>query len=157
QTAKAGEALRESEERYRSLFSAATDAIFTLDRLGTLTSVNAAAERLWHLEAGHVMGARWETVLPFETHEAVTEQIKRAVAGESCALETSFRRSDGGRGFVAMTISPLVEDGRTTAVLGIVRDVSEQRQVQAQLLQAEKMSAIGQLVGGMAHEINNPL
>jgi two-component system NtrC family sensor kinase len=50
-----------------------------------------------------------------------------------------------------------VEGGATVAVLGIVRDVTDQQRVQAQLLQAEKMSAIGQLVGGMAHEINNPL
>jgi len=157
QTAKAGEALRESEERYRRLFSAATDAIFTLDRHGHIASLNEAAERLWRVRAAEVVGARWDEVLPFESPAMVSEQIARAVAGGSCAFEAWLRRPDAGRGVVAMTISPLVEEGRTTAVLGIVRDVSEQRRVQAQLLQAEKMSAIGQLVGGMAHEINNPL
>lgn len=157
QTAKAGEALRESEERYRRLFSGATDAIFTLDRHGSITSFNDAAERLWSVRAREVVGARWDQALPFETPAMVAEQIARAMAGESCAFEAWLRRHDAERGVVAMSISPLVEEGRTTAVLGIVRDVSDQRRVQSQLLQAEKMSAIGQLVGGMAHEINNPL
>lgn len=157
QTARAGEALRTSEERYRRLFSAASDAIVTLDRRGVITSFNEAAERVWNVQAEVAVGRRWDEVLFFDAPEMVDEQINRALAGESRAFEVSVRRPDGERGVVAMTISPLVEDGRVTTVLGIVRDVTEQRQVQAQLLQAEKMSAIGQLVGGMAHEINNPL
>ncbi len=157
QTALAAEALRKSEDRYRRLFSAASEAIFTLDREGRLTSLNAAAEQLWQVRADRSMGRRWDAVLPLEGSELVEEEIRRALGGESCALEVSFRSREGERGVVAMTISPLVEGGETTAVLGIVRDVTDQRRVQSQLLQAEKMSAIGQLVGGMAHEINNPL
>lgn len=157
QTAKAGAALRESEERYRRLFSAATDAIVTLDRQGTVTSFNEAAEALWNVSAARVVGVRWDRALAFEAPLMVAEQIARAMAGESCAFEAWIRRQDSERLVVAVSFSPLVEGGHTTAVLGIVRDVSEQRRVQSQLLQAEKMSAIGQLVGGMAHEINNPL
>ena len=157
QTAKAGEALRKSEERYRRLFSAATDAIVTLDRTGVITSFNEAAERLWHVRARTVVGGRWDVVLPFDAPEVVAEQVGRVLGGASCAFEAGLRRPDGERGVLALTISPLVEDGQTTTVLCIVRDVTDQRRVQAQLLQAEKMSAIGQLVGGMAHEINNPL
>ena len=152
QTAKAGEALRKSEERYRRLFSAATDAIVTLDRTGVITSFNEAAERLWHVHARTVVGGRWDVVLPFEAPEVVAEQVGRVLGGASCAFEAGLRRPDGERGVLALTISPLVEDGQTTTVLCIVRDVTDQRRVQAQLLQAEKMSAIGQLVGGMAHE-----
>ncbi|HSB53313.1 MAG TPA: ATP-binding protein, partial [Gemmatimonadales bacterium] len=157
QTAKAGAALRESEERYRRLFSAATDAIVTLDRQGMITSFNEAAEALWNVRAAEVVGNRWDKVLSFESPVMVAEQIARALTGESGSFEAWIRRHDAERCVVAMSFSPLVEDGSTTAVLGIVRDVSEQRRVQSQLLQAEKMSAIGQLVGGMAHEINNPL
>lgn len=157
QTARAGAALRESEERYRRLFSAATDAIVTLDRQGTVSSFNEAAEGLWNVRAATVVGLRWDQALAFDAPAAVAEQIARAMAGESCSLEAWIRRHDGERSVVAISFSPLVEEGSTTAVLGIVRDVSEQRRVQSQLLQAEKMSAIGQLVGGMAHEINNPL
>ncbi|HXW97974.1 MAG TPA: ATP-binding protein, partial [Gemmatimonadales bacterium] len=157
QTARAGEALRKSEERYRRLFSAASDAIFTLDRQGVITSFNEAAERVWSVKAPEAVGKPWGSVLKFEPGEMVSEQIRRALAGESCAFEVTVRRADGERGVVAMTISPLVEEGQVTTVLGIVRDVTDARRVQAQLLQAEKMSAIGQLVGGMAHEINNPL
>ncbi|MDZ4861946.1 MAG: GAF domain-containing protein [Gemmatimonadota bacterium] len=157
QTAMAGEALRKSEERYRRLFSAATDAIVTLDRTGVITSFNEAAERLWNVRARAVVGGRWDVVLPFDAPEVVAEQVGRVLGGASCAFEAGLRRPDGERGVLALTISPLVEDGLTTTVLCIVRDVTDQRRVQAQLLQAEKMSAIGQLVGGMAHEINNPL
>jgi PAS domain S-box-containing protein len=157
QTARAGEALRKSEERYRRLFRSASDAIFTLDREGTITSFNEAAERLWNVKVTEVVGSSWESILPFDSPAMVAEQIAHAVAGEQCAFEAWLRRPGGERRVVAMSISPLVEQGKTTAVLAIVRDVSEQRDVQAQLLQAEKMSAIGQLVGGMAHEINNPL
>ncbi|HTS86940.1 MAG TPA: GAF domain-containing protein [Gemmatimonadales bacterium] len=157
QTGRAGEALRKSEERYRRLFSGATDAIFTIDRQGVVTSFNQAAERVWNVRASSVVGRRWDTILAFEPVEMVAEQIGRALNGESCAFEVALRRSDGERGAVAMTISPLVEEGVVTTVLGIARDVTDARRVQAQLLQAEKMSAIGQLVGGMAHEINNPL
>ncbi len=157
QSVAAGQALRTSEERYRRLFSAATDGILTLDRSGILLSFNQAAERLWNVPAQAAVGRRWDEVLPFEDPAAVGEQVKRAQAGASSGFETGFRRQDGERGMVAITISPLVEDGQVTTVLAIVRDVTDARRVQAQLLQAEKMSAIGQLVGGMAHEINNPL
>lgn len=157
QTAAASQALRTSEERYRRLFSAATDAIFTLDRAGVILSFNESAERLWHVPAHTAVGRRWDEVLPFEAPAIVAEELGRALAGESRVFEAGIWRPEGERSVVALTISPLVEDGDVTAVLGIVRDVTDQRRVQAQLFQAEKMSAIGHLVGGMAHEVNNPL
>jgi len=157
QTAAASQALRTSEERYRRLFSAATDAIFTLDRAGVILSFNESAERLWHVPARTAVGQRWGAVLPFETPATVAEELGRALAGESRVFEAGTWRPTGERSVVALTISPLVEDGDVTAVLGIARDVTDQRRVQAQLFQAEKMSAIGHLVGGMAHEVNNPL
>lgn len=157
QTAAASQALRTSEERYRRLFSAATDAIFTLDRAGVILSFNESAERLWHIPARTAVGRRWGEALPFEAPAAVAEELGRALAGESRVLEAAIWRPEGERSVVALTISPLVEGGDVTAVLGIARDVTDQRRVQAQLIQAEKMSAIGHLVGGMAHEVNNPL
>ncbi len=157
QTARSTEALRRSEDRYRKLISTATDAIFTLDRGGKVLSFNEAAERLWGAAAADVLGDGWEVALPFDQPGAVEEHIRLALSGQSTSFESLVRRRDGERRTVAISVSPLVEAGETVAVLAIVRDVTDQRRVQAQLLQAEKMSAIGQLVGGMAHEINNPL
>jgi two-component system NtrC family sensor kinase len=157
QTAAAGQALRKSEERYRRLLSAATDSIFTFDRAGSILSFNEAAERLWHVRAGTAVGQRWDEVLPFEEPATVAGELGRALAGESRMFEAAIWRPDGGRSLVALTLTPLLEDGEVTTILGIVRDLTDQRRVRGELLQAEKLSAIAQLVGGMAHEVNNPL
>ena len=74
----------------------------------------------------------------------------------SSDLEVSFRRPDGGRGMSAVLYAPVREGWRVSKVLALVRDVTDQRRTESQLQQAEKLAAMGQLVSGVAHEINNP-
>src|SRR6202012_1173083 len=57
----------------------------------------------------------------------------------------------------SLTLTPLVEGGKVTGALGIVRDVTDEKRMTEQLMQQEKLAAIGQLVSGVAHELNNPL
>ncbi|MGH7703724.1 MAG: ATP-binding protein, partial [Gemmatimonadales bacterium] len=157
QAAVATEALRRSEERHRSLIANAVEAIFTLDRRGVITSANEATARLWQLGPGRAVDEHWRTIPLFAQVDEAERQIERTFAGESRAFETEVAQRDGQRRLLAVSFSPILEDGRPAAVLGIARDITDWRRVQAQLLQVEKMAAIGQLVGGMAHEINNPL
>src|SRR5438093_10362766 len=76
--------------------------------------------------------------------------------GEVRRFEVPFTHTDGGMGMRSVIYAPVREGGKITKVLALVRDVSEQRRTDAQLRQAEKLAAMGQLVSGVAHEINNP-
>jgi signal transduction histidine kinase/ActR/RegA family two-component response regulator len=83
----------------------------------------------------------------------------RAVLGRnSWQGEVTNRRKDGTLIPTSMTISPIVDaQGRLTHFVGIQRDITEQKQLERQLLQAQKMQSVGTLAGGVAHEFNNLL
>src|SRR5206468_6372449 len=76
--------------------------------------------------------------------------------GELRRFEVPFQRPDGSEGTSQVLLAPVREAGRIPKVLALVRDITDQRRAQTQLQQAEKLAAMGQLVSGVAHEINNP-
>jgi signal transduction histidine kinase len=84
------------------------------------------------------------------------DNLNAALLGEVRSFEVPSRRGGGGRGTSSVLYAPVWEGTRVSKVLALVRDVTDQRRTEAQLQQAEKLAAIGQLVSGVAHEINNP-
>ncbi len=160
--ARLHERVKRQAERMR-LFSTAiessADAILTETVESIITGWNPAAERLYGFTAEEVMGQSSALIVPADHRDelqTIMEQLRR---GERIApFETIRVHKDGTRIEVSLTMSPVTTpEGVVLGASAIARDITAQKQMQEQLRHAQKMEAIGQLTGGLAHDFNNML
>ncbi|HJP87357.1 MAG TPA: PAS domain S-box protein [Gemmatimonadaceae bacterium] len=151
---RAHQDLARSESRYRHLFEDASDAIMTFDSLGRFTSVNDAGEQISGYSRDELIGKFFGPLLPITELPRAVLEFRKALSGQPGQFESVVVRKDGERRHITITYSC---PQRSREVLCLIRDATEEKQLQQQLVQSEKMGAIGQLVSGVAHELNNPL
>ncbi len=166
--ARAMSQLYDSEARWRGVVETAVDAIILIDERGNIEFFNPAAHQLFGYSAAEVRGQSIKLLMPDPYHSELNRYLQRyRTTGDHRIIGVSHEvlaRSKDGRMFpVELSISEVgLRDRRVFT--GILRDVSERKQaeeararLEQQLLQSQKMEAIGRLAGGVAHDFNNLL
>jgi PAS domain S-box-containing protein len=145
-----------AERDVRHLMDAVPDAIVVLDPTGRILQVNDAGRAMVRAPAGSADPGSVFDYLDAAGAAFVRDKLSRAFAGELVSFEVPFARMDGSRGTSWVSYAPVREDGEIRKVMALARDVTDQRRTEAQLQRAERLASLGQLVSGVAHEINNP-
>ena len=154
---RAEEALRENEEKYRTLFADSIDALFIVAADGTLLGANQA---YFDLVGGKKEERLGHSVLRAYADPADRPPYLEALAAKGFVRDYPLRLVGKDGRQIDCLISSRVErdkDGNILGYRGFIRDITEQKNLQRQLLQAQKMEAIGTLAGGIAHDFNNLL
>ncbi len=163
----ASKALRESEERHRSILENMDEGYYETDTAGNFTFVNQAMSAVLGYTREELIGTNNRNYMDRETARNVYAIFNRVY--ESGRPEKGFEwetiRKDGSRRVVETSVSlKLDERGKVTGFRGLVRDVTERElagkeraRLEAQLQHAQRMEAVGTLAGGIAHNFNNLL
>jgi PAS domain S-box-containing protein len=148
---------REHQSLLTNILESARESIYAVDMDGRFKWCNSATLLALGLKREEVIGRR-VCELVYETdRELVSGKLADALKGQAQTYEMRYFSGDGKLRYARVDNSPLVVEGRTTGVLGIARDITEQKEERERAARADKLRALGQLASGVAHDFNNSL
>ena len=153
--------LQRSEKLVVALLESASQAVLSIDQTGRLVLANHRAEEMFGYSREELLGGRIEMLLPESkrtTHVRDRDQFfhKPHARPMGIGMDLAGRRKDGSEFPVEVSLS-YVELDEGVFAIAFVSDISKRKQLEDQLLHAQKMEAVGRLAGGVAHDFNNML
>nr|MBA3531492.1 GAF domain-containing protein [Ardenticatenales bacterium] len=134
------------------------EGILMLDEKGIITYANRASEELLGYVPGGLIGRRNREICHLDDQYLLQEQMRLRHEGQSSRYEIRLHTPQGEPLPVIISAKPLFDmHGEFDKSLVVFTDISERKRLEQQLIQADKLSAVGRLVSGVAHELNNPL
>jgi two-component system NtrC family sensor kinase len=156
---------REAERRYRrerdfnrNILNNTESMILVLDTAGLVSYANRRCYEAGHREQD-ILGRPLAEMVPPAQRPAFSDALERTLQGVAVSnLEIPVSRGDGTTGQFSISLSPMRDEReQINSIVVVMTDITEAANLQAKLMHTEKMAALGQLVSGVAHEVNNPL
>ena len=156
---QAEEALRESEEKYRTVLESNPDPVVVYDIEGKVTYFNPAFTRVFGWTLAERLGKKMDVFVPEEAWRETKMMIEKVLAGERFSNVETLRYNKKGETIPVSVSGTIYKDKKGNPIGSVInlRDISHQKKLETQLKQAQKMEAIGTLAGGIAHDFNNIL
>jgi PAS domain S-box-containing protein len=148
---------REHQSLLTNILESARESIYAVDMDGCFKWSNSATQEALGLKREEVIGRRVCDLVYENDRELVIQKLQSALEGQSQTYEMRYFDADGKLRYARVDNAPLVMEGRTTGVLGIARDITEQKEERERAARADKLRALGQLASGVAHDFNNSL
>jgi PAS domain S-box-containing protein len=152
--------LHEQQEFARRLIESFPDVIVVLDREGKFTFVSSRVREMLGLSPSDVVGVRYGPRAHPEDRAHLETLVQDIMSGAKTndTLEYRSQHRDGTWRMLRATAAPIADsDGSITGLVASLRDVTELNRLEQQVMQSEKLAAMGQMMAGVAHELNNPL
>jgi len=154
-------ALRESEATLRAILETCVDGIITIDEAGRVLSFNPAAVRIFGFQPDEIVGQDVSILMPSPHAGAHLSYIDRFLQTHETRIigrgrEVLGRRKDGTEFPLYLAVSDVTIRGGKMFT-GIVRDLTEFKRMQEEIVQSQKLAAIGEMAASVGHEIKNPL
>ena len=154
---KAEAVAREGQSLLKNILESAREAIYALDSEGRYKWCNQAMLEMTGYQLDEIIGHHFVERTHEDDREMRSNRFAAALSGEPQTYESRYIARDGGVRYAAVNSAPIIVDGRTTGVLGIAHDITEQKQERERAARADKLRALGQLASGVAHDFNNSL
>jgi PAS domain S-box-containing protein len=159
---RAEQEIRETAARLKALVETAVDGVIMIDGQGLIQMFNPACEKLFGYEAAEVIGQNVSILMPRpyrEEHQTYLENFHRTGEKKIIGIgrEVTGQRKDGSIFPMDLSVGEAKHGDGESIFVGIIHDLTERKQTEAQLIQAQKMETVGQLSGGIAHDFNNLL
>ncbi len=148
---------REHQSLLNNILESARESIYAVDPEGRFKWCNSATLKGLGYQRSDFIGRALLEMVYEGDRQLVKEKLDAALNGSPQTYEMRYFAHDGRLRHARVDNSPLVVDGRTTGVLGIARDITEQKEERERAARADKLRALGQLASGVAHDFNNSL
>ena len=148
---------REHQSLLTNILESARESIYAVDPDGNFKWCNTATLKGLGYQRSNFIGRPLLAMVYEADRELVREKLDAALTGAPQTYEMRYFAHDGQLRYARVDNSPLVVEGRTTGVLGIARDITEQKEERERAARADKLRALGQLASGVAHDFNNSL
>lgn len=150
--------LRKSQQKFQNLFNAALDMIHFVDAEGRLIDANPAELETLQYSKEEYLEMRLDDIIDPAHLEATKKALSRVIAGEEVRnYQTVMIAKDGTRVEVEVNAVPEMDREKVVGSMAILRDITERKHMEEQLLKIRKMESVGLLAGGIAHDFNNIL